>query len=352
MEALPGSLAVVFAGFLAAAPAAGAQGAAEAASPEQSPSTPQLPEIARALIDAAFRTEDAAQVAAVADAAKQVFPGFEDAIEAYAAERRAALLSPFFAGLPKDEVVVAAEPTAEKKPPVVEADPNPVDLKPGKAPEFLGLGQWKGKASASGVVATGNSRNAAAGLLIEARRDVGSLTHNISAAFDYGKSNGNATQQRWRAAYKLDIEQSEQVYGYLRLAYEEDAFSGFDYKLFGGLGAGVRLFNAEAFKWKIEGGPGYQYAPIDDTRAVDDHVAAYLSSETDWVIREGLKLEQDVNGTWTRPTSTFVSQTSLTTLLTDTLSTGFSYLYRFETDPPAGRLREDSTFRLNVTYGF
>lgn len=342
-------LAVLF--MLAASPVLARQPAPDEAAAEADEEE-AMPAVVRELIDAAYRTEDPAQVAAVADAAKQVFPGFEAAIDAYADEKRAALFSPLFTGAARDEVVVAAEPAEEKKPPSLSADPDEVDLKPGKAPKFLGLGPWKGKATASGLIATGNSQNAAAGLNVEARREVGALTHNLAARFDFGKSRGRKTQQRWGASYKLDVNSDEDFYGYARLAYEEDAFSGFDYKLFGGLGVGRRLFRDKSFKWKVEGGPGYQYAPVDDTRAVDQRAAVYASSETDWLIREGFKLEQDLSATWTSPTTTLVSQTSLTTLLTDTLSTGLSYLYRYETDPPAGRVSEDTTFRLNLTYGF
>ncbi|MFZ5617164.1 MAG: DUF481 domain-containing protein [Pseudomonadota bacterium] len=343
--------AAVLSALLAAPPAAAEEAPPSTASPGAL-AAPGLPDIARQLIDAAFRTEDAAQVAAVADAAKQVFPGFEDAIDAYASEKRAALSSPLFTGGARDEVVVAAELAKERKAPAVEAEPNPVDLKPGKAPEFLGLGAWKGRVGASGVIATGNSQNTAAGLQIEAHREIGALTHNLAAHFDYGKSRGNATQQRWGAAYKVDVDGGEDFYGFARFSYEEDAFSGFDYKLFGGLGVGRRLFKSEPFKWKVEGGPGYQYAPLDDTRAIDRQAAVYASSETDWTIREGVRFEQDLSATWTSPTSTLVSQTSLMTVLTDTLSTGLTYLYRYETDPPAGRVSEDTTIRLNLTYGF
>lgn len=325
----------------AAQPAASGRGAAE-----------PLPALARALIDAAYRTEDPAQVAAVANAAKEVFPGFEAAIGAYADARRAALESPLLTGGTGDEVIVTAEAPREKETPKVDSRPDEVDFKPGKAPEFLGLGPWTGKVAASGVIATGNSRNAAAGLQVEAHRKVGALTHHFTGLFDYGKSKGVATQQRWGAGHKLDIKLENGTYGYARAAYDEDAFSGFDYKLFGGLGAGRHIYAKDNFKWKIEGGPGYQYAPIDDSREIDQRFAVYASSEVDWVIRDGLKFEQDLSATWTSPTTTLVSQSSLNTVLTDTISAGMVYLYRYETHPPAGKVNEDTTFRLNLTYGF
>lgn len=330
---------------------AAAQKAAVSGPEDRGPAS-ALPDIVRGLIDAAYRTEDAAQVAAVANAAKEVFPDYADAIDAYADEKRAALSPLIFDERESDEVIVVAEPAEPKVPPAAEARAEQVDLPPGKAPKFLGLGAWKGKATASGLIASGNSSNAAAGLLFEAHREAGPLTHNIGAYFDYGKSKGVKNQQRWGASYKLDVSLGDRTYGYGRVSYDEDEFSGFDYKLFAGLGIGHFLHDTERFKLKLEGGPGYQYAPIDDTTAIDEQFAFYGSGQSDWIIRDGLKLEQNFDAVWTSPTSTLMSNTALTTALTDTLSAGLSFLYRYETRPPAGRVSEDRTFRANLTYGF
>lgn len=310
-----------------------------------------LPEVIQKLLDAAYHTQDPAQVAAVAYAAQQVFPDYADKIKAYADEKRAAL-SPLVVKADSDEVLVVATPKEAKTPPTPSNKSDDVEMRPGKAPKFLGLGPWKGKATASGLIASGNSSNAAAGVHIEAHREVGPLTHNIVSYFDYGKSKGVKNQQRWGVSYKLDFLLGDDTYGYGRVSYDEDAFSGFDYKLFGGGGVGHYFYNTERFKLKVEGGPGYQYAPIDDTTARDNRFAIYASNEADWLIRDGLKLEQDLNATWTSPTSTLMSNTALTTVLSDTLSAGVSFLYRYETHPPAGRLKEDRTFRANLTYGF
>lgn len=311
-----------------------------------------MPDVARDMLDAAAATGEADQVAVVANAAAQVFPEEAEAIFTYADELAAAIAEGRL-GAADDVVVVVAPPEEDKKAPdAVENKPKAVELKPGKAPEWLKLGPWEGKATASGVISSGNSKNAAGGLNFEAVREFSYFTHHIRTYFDYGRSNGKKNQQRWGLSYKLDYLLGDRSYAYARFSYDEDEFSGFDYRLFGGLGAGHFVFKEEGFTWKLEGGPGYQYAPIDDDQTVDQHVAVYGASETDWLIRDGLLFEQDFNATWTEETSTLISKTALTSSLTDTLSTGLSFLYRYETDPPAGRVNADTTFRVNLTYGF
>ena len=61
---------------------------------------------------------------------------------------------------------------------------------------------------------------------------------------------------------------------------------------------------------------------------------------------------QDLNATWTEPTTTFQSVTTLNTKLTEALSTGLSFEYRYETEPPEGRENFDAIARASLIYGF
>ena len=291
----------------------------------------EMPDLARALLEAAAETGEADQVYAVANAVKEVFPDYSEAIDQEADNMASALTPP--------------EPVAPPVPPEAPQEPS----QPGG---ILGLGQWTGTFGAGATLATGNSENIAAGLSIDAKRATGKLTHNVKAGIDLASASGVRTQKRWYGSYQLDINFSERTYAYSRFSYDEDEFSGFDYRLFGGAGLGHFLYKSEPFTWKIEGGPGYRFSPIDDTRETESEFALYASTEVDWQIRDGVLFEQNVNATWTDPTSTIESLTALTTTLTNTLSTSLSYRVRYETNPPDGRENTDTLLKASVNYGF
>jgi len=286
-----------------------------------------LPDLARAMLQSAYDTGDASQVSAVANATKSVFPDYAEAIDIIAA-RQVAELTP-----------IEADVTTE------------AEAAPPKGGLFA-ISPWEGKFQAGASFASGNSDNTAVGVLLDAARETGKFKHNINAYFDIADSSGVQTQKRWGAAYQLDYNVSDRLYAFGRAAYDEDEFSGFDYRLFGGGGIGYYLAKGEPLNWKIEAGPGYRYSLIDDTRETSSDIALYAASETDWIIREGFLFEQDFNVTWTDPTTTFVSLTALTTALTDSISTGISFEYRYETNPPLGRENTDTVFRANLAYGF
>ncbi|WP_428409212.1 DUF481 domain-containing protein [Hyphococcus sp.] len=282
-----------------------------------------MPDIAAAMLDAATESGDPAEIAAVAKAVKAVFPDYAEAIDASAQTRIAAL-----------------EP------------PEAAEQEPAPTGGLLAVKPWDGKISASGVMSSGNSENAAVGVAVDAARTDGEFKHHVKAYFDYGESNNLTNQKRWGLSYKLDYNFTDRTYAYARVAYDEDDFSGFDYRLFGGAGLGHYFAKSEEFTWKLEGGPGYRYSPIDDTREIESELAVYAATELDWLIREGVKFEQDFNTTWTSPTTTFQSITSLTTQLWGDISTGLSFEYRYETDPPLGRVNTDTIAKASLIYGF
>lgn len=308
------STAIAAAVFLCAAPAAAQE-------------TPEIPDIAAALLQSAYESGDADEIAAVAKAVKKVFPDYEAAI-AEDVEAQIAALEP---ETPEEPVQTAAPPP------------------PGG---FIAVRPWDGKLSASGLLASGNSDNAAVGVALDAARAAGAFQHNIKGFFDLGESDGETSQKRWGLAYKLDYNFGERAYAYGRVSYEEDAFSGFDYRLFSGAGLGYYFAKTEPFTLKFEGGPGFRYSPVDDTREVESEFATYAASELDWMISDGVKFEQDVSVTWTQPTTTIQSVSSLTTQIWGDISTGLSFEYRYETDPPLGRENTDTIAKASLIYGF
>lgn len=289
----------------------------------------EIPDIARAMLKVAYDSGDPVEIRAVTKAVKTVFPDYEAAIAADA-----------------DAKIAALEPATEEQ--AAEAP----EAAPKQEYGLLAVSHWDGKISASGALSSGNSENAAVGVAIDAARTAGAWKHNFKGYFDLGESSGATNQKRWGASYKLDYNFGEHTYAYGRVSYDEDQFSGFDYRLFGGAGLGHYLFKGKPFSWKIEGGPGYRYSPIDISREVESELAVYAATEIDWLIREDLKFDQDVNVTWTSPTTTIQSVTALTTKLWGDLSTGLSFEYRYETDPPLGRENTDTIAKASLIYGF
>lgn len=329
----------------------------------------ELPGIAADMLQSAYDTGDLDQIVAVQNALVDVLPTFAVPINAAANDFTKALEGDIAAAQTTAPAVVAE---ASEAPAATEEAVEAAEDKPEEKPQggLFAIGPWQGKAIAGVSNATGNSNNSTVGFALDATRQQGKFIHNIDAYFDIATAAAPATdddpttpedesnpdsaltQKRWGAAYKLDYLVSDRLYAFGRVSYDEDQFSGFDYRLFGGAGAGYFISKSDKLTWKVEGGPGYQYSPIDDTREILQNFALYASSETDWQIRDGILFEQDFRVTWTSPTTTLQSITALTTALTENIGAGISYEIRHETNPPLGRENTDTILRANLSYGF
>lgn len=335
----------------------------------------ELPDIARDLLDEAAKKGDPAAVNAVADATKAVLPTFSEGIDTY----RTYMIEQLAAGtLSVDGVSIATVEGAADAGVIVEATTENVVEEAAEEVEkpsggLFAFGPWEGKIFGGASNASGNSQNTSIGFGLDAQRVAGKYTHNVTAYADFASTpiplldddgavvvdedgvtiqDRQQTQRRWGAAYKLDYLIRERLYAFGRASYDEDAFSGFDYRLGGSFGAGYFISKSDRLIWKVEAGPGYQYSPIDNTDEVLSNFALYGASETDWTIREGLLFEQDFRVTWTSPTTTFQSVTSISAALTEAFSVGGAFEVRHETNPPAGFVNTDTILRANVSYGF
>lgn len=313
--------------------------------------TDGLPDIARELIDEAARTGNPQNVNAVAQATANVLPTFADAIKTYQAQTLGAMPQAQTATGAAAEEAAAQSAEAASDGDVTQT----ADAAPAEAPKPTGLfalAPWKGSVNLAAVNASGNADNAAVGFALNAARTSGKLTHNVGAYIDIGQANDILSQKRWGANYKLDYAISERWYAFGRIAYDEDQFSGFDYRIGANAGIGHFIAKSDPFTWKVEAGPGYRISLIDDTDERQNNFSAYAASDIDWVIREGLTFTSDLAVTWTEPTSTFEATHGINAALFGGLTAGLSHYYRYETSPPLGRVNSDNVIRATLGYGF
>lgn len=321
---------------------------AAAAGTAAADSAVSLPENVVILLDAVLSgVPDAEQTATLVDAVKAAFPDDVPAIDAWLAARRADAeqVSSVAASAEPASAEPASAP-AGKRP----AAPDASGRKHGKG--ILAIGPWDGKIAASGLFSGGNSRNMAGGVSITATRITGPFTHKTAAYYDIGRSDGVTSQKRRGGEYTLDYALSAGTYLYGRTSYEQDAFSGYDYRVFLGAGAGHRLYDTEKLMLKISGGPGFRYAPVENSTETESEAAVFASGEAVWTIRKGTTLEQNMTVTWTAPTTTFFSKTGFTNTLAGTFATELSVEVDYETAPPAGTENTDVVAKVSLVAGF
>ncbi len=288
---------------------------------------PQLERAAERMLAAAVRLENEVYLEGVVEAAKLAFPDQRDAIDAYVADLQT----------PTDPLMIDA---------LVVTAPIP------EPPERSFLENFSGKLTVNAAYTEGNTdqSNLGARLNVSAKRE--SNIHRVDAYANTGQNSGQRTQENWGISYQMDTLWTDDVFGYVRTAYDSDPFLGFEYRLFGGLGAGYYLIREDDMSLRGEVGPGLRISRETETGAERQDVVLYGSVDSNWKISTDWTLGHVSKVTWSDPSTTVTSRSELNTALTEALRAGLTYEVQYEENPPNLKENVDTIISFNVSYGF
>lgn len=216
---------------------------------------------------------------------------------------------------------------------------------------FFAFSAWDGEVDLGGSLNTGNTKAKAFSGSVKLTHAVGLWRHKIEVDFDYGRNDGILSKRRLFGSYQLNYETNARIYAFGRTEFENDKFSGFDHRIYGGTGFGYRIFNSDNLQWSIESGPGIRYAKVTAGPGNETKFTFRGATSFKWLIFPSTVFSQDMeyllNGS-----DTLNSTTALTVALTDKLSGRISFNLRNESRPPDGALATDTATKASIVYGF
>ena len=290
------------------------------------------------------------KTAATTDGGKNLIPVLETAIAA--APEREEEFADYARTLTADKVAEINEATGMEAPPV---RPTPVVQNSVKSQTdqtgFFAFSAWDGEIDLGGSINTGNTDAKAFSGSFDLTHAVGLWRHKIDLTFDYGRNSGALTKRRLLTSYQLNYETNARIYAFGRTEYENDKFSGFDHRVYGGTGFGYRFFNTDNLQWSVEAGPGLRYAEVSSGPGDETNFTFRSATSFKWLIFPSTVISQDaeylLNGS-----DTLNATTALTVALTEKISGRISFNLRSDSKPPLGAVATDTTTKASVVYGF
>ena len=290
------------------------------------------------------------KTAATTDGGKNLIPVLETAIAA--APERGQELADYARSLTSDKTAEINEAIGMERPtpratPVVQNSVKSQTDQTG----FFAFSAWDGEIDLGGSINTGNTSAKAFSGSIDLTHAVGLWRHKIDLSFDYGRNSGVLTKRRLLTSYQINYETNARIYAFGRTEYENDRFSGFDHRIYGGTGFGYRFFNSDNLQWSVEAGPGLRFAQVSQGPGDETNFTFRSATSFKWLIFPSTVLSQDteylLNGS-----DTLNSTTALTIALTEKLAGRFSFNLRSDSKPPLGSVATDTTSKASIVYGF
>lgn len=288
------------------------------------PADQPLPADARAVLDAAIDSGDAAAVETVVRFTIAAHPAAADEVRAL----HRAFLAARAAETERQE--------AARRERLTHAGP---------------LDHWTGQAELGAVRATGSSDYLGLFAALTAERAGIDWTHRIAARAELQESQGARTVERIGASWQPRRSFGDRRYAYGLVQYERDPFVGFDARYTAALGAGYRLVEGRALKLEVEGGPSFRRV---ESRLGKDFssLGGRASLDFSWKVSPQLEVKQVGTLVIEEENGSGTATTSLDTRLLGPLRMRLSYELRYEEDALRNVDRLDTTSRATLVLGF
>jgi putative salt-induced outer membrane protein len=219
-------------------------------------------------------------------------------------------------------------------------------------PAIRAAADWSGQGEFGLVIASGNTETENINARFSIARETEKWKHELRLGALGASSDGDTTAERYEFAAQSNYKLNERSYLFGALRYEDDRFSGFEYQgtLTGGYGRifidnGVTTLNAEA-------GLGYRlFEPVDTGDSEGDIVArgllnySRLLTETTTFANRFL-VEAGADNTF------FENEASLAAQVVGALAMKLAFIWRRNSDVPAGTKKTDKLTTVSLVYSF
>lgn len=221
---------------------------------------------------------------------------------------------------------------------------------PASALEFRGT-EWKGAGEIGYVATTGNTdtSNLTARLGVTNERD--HWRHNLALEALNTQDDGDTTAERYLATWQSDYRFSENEYLFGRVAYEDDKFSGYEYRITETVGYGRRVLDRRNMTLDLEAGPGARQSKLEDGNTENEFVAR-LAAHYAWQISEHAKFTEDLSSDIGEDATITKSVTGLKAKINGNLAMKVTFTVENTSDVPDGVDKTDTETAVTLVYGF
>lgn len=209
------------------------------------------------------------------------------------------------------------------------------------------------------LMTSGNSEtdsiNAKAGLKYEknhllSEANAAALYRSEKTEID-GEKKDKVSAEKYNYSAKIGYKFDEANYVFLNGAYEDDRFSGYDYKTTYSLGYGRKLITDDKVNLNIEMGPGYRYDKLEGGATEDEAIfRGYVMFN--YKLTDSATFQQDITVVTGSNNTNTKSVSALKAQIIGALSMKASYTVDNNSDVPDDKEKTDTETALTLVYDF
>jgi putative salt-induced outer membrane protein len=220
---------------------------------------------------------------------------------------------------------------------------------------------WDGQAQLGASTSSGDSDEQGVSAALSFERAFGpKWNHSLNFKFDFGRSEGVTTRQRFVGQYEVMWKPWKDAFLLNFTELELDKFSGFDYRVVENIAIGTQVFRSANQSLRVEGGPGIRISGVEETLEDGLLVPAHTNKEFLGRVSSTYELKLTDNLTF-RDRASAIFGTESTTLenwaqfsarINSHMQARLSFEVKYDSLAPIGTAAWDTATRATLVYDF
>lgn len=212
-------------------------------------------------------------------------------------------------------------------------------------------GEWKGNVELGIVNTTGNTETETVNAKAKAETEREKWRHTITFESLTSSDQGTSTAERYVINGQSDYKFSAHNYFFALINYEDDSFSGYDYRISEALGYGRRVIDDPTLTLGLEIGPGARQSKLE-TGGSENETTVRGAAKLMWKIAETSTFTEDLGTDVGEDVTITKSVTALTAQVNGSLATKITYTIKNTSDVPVGVEKTDTETSVTLVYSF
>lgn len=210
---------------------------------------------------------------------------------------------------------------------------------------------WKGSAELGYIATTGNTETETIKAKGTVTKEVEKWRHTAEASGLKSEENEITTAEKYALGWQSDYKFSKHNYFLGSIDYEDDRFSGYDYRVTETVGYGHRTIDEKDLTLDLEIGPGARQSKLDDGSSEDEFIIRGKGKLL-WTISPSSKFSEVLKVDFGEDATVTISTSELTTKINTSLAMKVGYVYKHTSDVPPGVDKTDTETSVTLVYSF
>jgi putative salt-induced outer membrane protein len=211
---------------------------------------------------------------------------------------------------------------------------------------------WKGDAELGVLATNGNTKTkniTAKGQVVNERDR---WRHTVKAEILNSSDKGATTAESYSASGKSDLKLTDRSYAFGLLTYENDRFSGYDYRTTETLGYGRNVIKRDTLTLDLEAGLGARQSKISASGESQNEGLVHAAGNLGWKLSETSTFTENLSSDMGEKSTVSKSVTALKTQIIGNLASKLSFTATYTTKVPPGITQLDTETAATVVYNF